>query len=158
MSDSTSSLVPAILRAGFVVGVLDATSAMVHAYALRGTTPDRIWKYVASGAFGPAANTGGPEMIVAGLLFHFVIATCWTGLFFVLAGKIPALLKHKVIAGILYGWFIWLAMNFVIVPMSRIGPFPMRLSVPTILQIMIHLFIIGVPISLLASRYQAKPR
>ncbi|MEO5761367.1 MAG: hypothetical protein ABIR28_03555 [Vicinamibacteria bacterium] len=156
MNESASSLPRAILGSGFIVGLLDATSAMVHAYALRGTTPNRIWKYVASGAFGPAANTGGPEMIVAGLLFHFFIATCWTGLFFILAEKVPTLREHKVIAGALYGIFIWLAMNFVIVPMSRIGPFPVRLTLPTILQIMIHLFIIGVPISLLANRYYAK--
>ena len=153
MTDTKNTLVPAILRVGFIIGVLDATSAMIHGYALRRTTPDRIWKYVASGAFGPDANKGGAEMIIAGLLFHFFIATCWTGLFFILAGQLEALRRYKIPAGIAYGLFVWLAMNFVVVPLSRIGPFPIRLNTPTILQIMIHLLVIGLPISLLANSY-----
>ena len=58
-----------------------------------------------------------------------------------------------VAAGMAYGLFVWLMMNFVVVPLTRITTGPIRLTTGTILMILIHLFVIGVPISYLARRY-----
>jgi hypothetical protein len=52
--------------------------------------------------------------------------------------------------GMVYGIFIWVIMNFAVIPLSAIGPRPFQLS-GTIVMIMIHLFVIGVPISLFAN-------
>ena len=153
MSWAKVPLPRAILTSGLIVGALDAMAAMTHAFLLRGTSPDRVWKYVASGALGKAATDGGVEMVLLGLLFHFIIATGWTGLFFVVSQRVQMLTEGKIVAGLLYGIFIWLAMNFIVVPMSQIGPPVIRLTLPTVLMVLIHMFVIGLPISLLASRY-----
>ena len=61
-----------------------------------------------------------------------------------------------VVAGMAYGLFVWLMMNFVVVPLTRITMGPIRLTTGTVLMILIHLFVIGVPISYLARRYYAR--
>ena len=153
---AASSLVPGILVAGLIVGVLDAVAANAHAYLLRGTPPAAVWRYVASAVFGKSAGTGGPEMVVWGLLFHLTVAIGWTGLFFVAYPRIRFLSANMVVAGMAYGLFVWLMMNFVVVPLTRITMGPIRLTTGTVLMILIHLFVIGVPISYLARRYHAK--
>jgi hypothetical protein len=153
---AVSSLVPGILAAGLIVGVLDAIAANTHAYLLRGTPPATVWRYVASAVFGKSAFTGGPEMVLWGLFFHFTVATLWTALFFVAYPRIRFLSANMVLAGMAYGLFVWLMMNFVVVPLTRITTGSIQLTTGTVLMILIHLFVIGVPISYLARRYYAK--
>jgi hypothetical protein len=153
---AVSSLVPGILVAGLIVGVLDALAAITHAYLLRGTPPAAVWRYVASAVFGKSAGAGGPEMVLWGLLFHLTVAIGWTGLFFVAYPRVRLLSANMVVAGMAYGLFVWLMMNFVVVPLTRITMGPIRLTTGTVLMILIHLFVIGVPISYLARRYYAR--
>lgn len=153
---AVSSLVPGILVAGLIVGVLDAVAANTHAYLLRGTPPAAVWRYVASAVFGKSAGTGGSEMVLWGLLFHFMVAIGWTALFFVAYPRIRLLSANMVLAGMAYGLFVWLMMNFVVVPLTRIAMGPIRLTTGTVLMILIHLFVIGVPISYLARRYYTR--
>jgi hypothetical protein len=154
--EALASLVPGILTAGLIVGAMDALAANTHAYLLRGTPPAAVWRYVASAVFGKSAGTGGPEMIALGLLFHFIVAIGWTGLFFVAYPKLRFLASNVVLVGMAYGLFIWLMMNYVVVPLTKITMGPIRLTTGTVLMILIHLFVIGVPISYLANRYFGK--
>lgn len=155
---AASSLIPGILVAGLIVGAMDALAAITHAYLLRGTPPAAVWRYVASAVFGKSAGAGGPEMVLWGLLFHLTVATLWTALFFVAYPRIRFLSANMVVAGMAYGLFVWLMMNFVVVPLTRIGMGPIRLTTGTVLMILIHLFVIGVPISYLARRYYTMAR
>lgn len=154
--EAVSSLVPGILAAGLIVGAMDAVAANAHAYLLRGTPPGAVWRYVASAVFGKSAGNGGPEMIVWGLLFHLMVATGWTALFFLAYPKLRFLPANMVVAGMAYGLFVWLMMNFVVVPLTRITIGPIRPTTGTLLMILIHLFVIGVPISYLAHRHYGK--
>src|SRR6185436_2610559 len=97
---------------------------------------------------------GGTPMVFAGLFFHFVIATGWTTLFFLLYPRLKFLSWNKYIIGIAYGVFVMFAMNLVVVPLSNV-PNPNTGSVH-LPQLFIHMFIIGLPISLLANRYYSK--
>ena len=154
--EAVSELVPGILVAGSIVGALDALAAVTHAYVLRGTPPAAVWRYVASAVFGKSAGSGGAEMVAWGLLFHLTVAIGWTGLFFVAYPRIRFLSANMIVAGIAYGLFVWLMMNFVVVPLTHITMGPIRLTTGTVLMILIHLFVIGVPISCLARRYYTK--
>ena len=60
------------------------------------------------------------------------------------------------VAGIVYGVLAWLAMNFVVVPLSQVASGPIRLTTATAIMILIHMFVIGVPIAFLAERYYSK--
>lgn len=152
---SMSSTIKAAVGAGALVGVLDAIAACAHAWAFWKVPPARVWRFVATGALGKGAATGGNEVIAVGLLFHFVIAIGWTALFFVLVNSLRLPLRsvpETVGIGAAYGLVIWLAMNFAVIPMSKIGARPMQLNAPTVVMILVHLFVIGGSIALLARR------
>ena len=151
---NTKSLLKAILIAGLIVGTLDALAASISTYVQRGVTPDRVWRYVATGVFGKDALSGGTTMVLLGLLFHFIIATGWTALFFLAHQKLKFLSWNRFIVGIVYGIFVMLGMNLVVVPLSNVpNPNPGAIHLP---QLFIHMFIIGLPISLLTHRYYSK--
>ena len=65
------------LIAGVIAGALDIAAAFIHAYLARGTQPEQVLRYIASGVFGKEAANGN-MMIVWGLLFHFLIAISFT--------------------------------------------------------------------------------
>ena len=153
MNQKLISLTGSILMAGLIVGTLDAIAASVHSYGFAGVTPDKVFRYVASGVFGKDAFTGGSSIAVWGLLFHFIVATGWTTLFYLLYPKIGFFSTSKYIAGISYGLFIWLMMNKVVVPLSNVPQAPFHFTIRTAVMILIHMFIIGIPISYLANRY-----
>jgi len=145
------NLLKAILFAGLVVGILDGLAASVGSYFPRGITPDQVFRYVASGVFGKEAFAGGTPMALIGLLFHFIIAYGWTLLFFLAYPKVKLLRENKIIVGMLYGILVLLAMNLIVVPLSNVpSPKPGTIQVQ---QVIIHMFLVGLPISLLANRY-----
>lgn len=145
------SLLKAILLTGLLVGILDAIAASVAGYFPRGITPDRVFRFVASGVFGKDAFTGGTPMALLGLLFHFIIAYGWSLLFFLAYPKVNLLTKNKIIVGLVYGIFVLLAMNLIVVPLSNVpNAKPGNIHLP---QVIIHMFLVGLPISLMANRY-----
>ncbi len=147
--------VKSALLSGLIVGLLDGIAACVNAYLASGVSPDRVFRFVASGFFGAKAYTGSASMILWGVIFHFIIAISWTVLFFVLYKRINFLSQHVFLSGMFYGLIVWLVMNLLIVPLSQIGPRPFVLK-GSLIMISIHLFIIGVPVSYLANRLLTK--
>jgi hypothetical protein len=152
MSAQLSSFFQSALKSGLIVGCLDAVAASLHAYIMRGMTPDKVFTFVASGALGQNVYAGGSIMALVGLIFHFIIAIGWTFIFYAVYPKLTILQSNKFFAGMAYGIFIWLIMNFVVIPLSLIGLRPFNATSASI-QIIIHLFIIGVPISYLTHKF-----
>jgi hypothetical protein len=142
----------ALLFTALIAGTLDAIGATTS-YLLHGHNhPENIWKGVASGAFGPAALTGGTDMVIYGLLFHYFIAFMCTLVFFLVYPRIPALARHRYVAGILYALIVWVVTNLVIVQLSRIPKGPFHLQ-GVLIGMGILVLAIGLPISLLAYRW-----
>ncbi|MFM9839916.1 MAG: hypothetical protein ACKVOQ_16740 [Cyclobacteriaceae bacterium] len=152
MDVKLSSFFSSVLKSGLIVGAFDAVAASLQAYIMRGITPDKVFTFVASGAFGQSAYEGGSIMALIGLVFHFIIAIGWTFIFYVAFPKLTILQSNKFFVGMAYGIFIWLIMNFVVIPLSLIGLRPFNL-VSASIQIIIHLFVIGVPISYLTHKF-----
>jgi len=142
-----------ILLSGFVCGLLDATAAMVHAYFWNDVTPDRVWKYVASGAVGMPAFTGGGGIIVIGLFFHFLIAFIFTVTFFFLYPLIKPYAPNIFVTGVLWGIIIWLTMHFIVTPLSGTPPRRAFDFVRALPQIGIHMFLVGLPMAVVIHRY-----
>lgn len=143
-----------LLLSGLLIGLLDGTAACISAFASRGTSPVVVFQYVASGVFGREAFSGGLSIAAMGLLFHFIIALSWTALFFLLYPRADFLSRNKILAGMAYGLFVWLFMSYIVVPLSNVPPRTGPPAVSAIITgILIHMFVIGVPISLLARRH-----
>lgn len=60
--------------------------------------------------------------MMIGLAMHFAIALGWTALFFLGASRLSALRGNPWVIGTLYGLVVWVLMNRVLVPLTRLGP------------------------------------
>jgi hypothetical protein len=89
-------------------------------------------------------------MAIAGLGFHYLNALLITIAFFIAAASAPSLVKRPVLTGAIYGVFVYLVMNYVVIPLSRIGVFPRPPAAIWVTGVLVHMFFIGVPIVLAA--------
>ena len=143
----------AIFFAGLVCGVLDITQAMLAWGLLMNVPPQRILQSVASGALGAVSFQLGWKSAVAGVFFHFVIAFGAATVYWLASRRLPFILDRPVEAGLLYGECVYLFMNFVVVPLSRIHHFP-SFTLPHILTGPIgHPLLVGLPIALIIRKY-----
>jgi hypothetical protein len=131
-------------------GTLDILYAIVFSYARSGVAPARILQSVAAGAFGSAAFEGGTRMALAGLGFHYLNALLITAAFFAAAWTVPVLARRPVVVGVAYGVFVYVVMNYVVIPLSAIGPRPLPPTPVWVTGVLVHMFFIGVPIALAA--------
>ena len=151
MEEHNKSLVTAIIVSGFVVGTLDLSAAVIQTIIMGGD-PLKMLQYIASGIFGPDSFKGGIKYSLIGVFIHFCIAFGWTIAFFLLYPRIKGLAEHKLLTGIVYGMIVWLVMNRIIVPLSRIPARPFNL-VNAIVGLGILIIAIGIPLSLMAGSY-----
>jgi hypothetical protein len=147
-----------ILIAGFIVGTLDGLAAITSSYIQREVTPDRVFQFVASGVFGKDAFAGGIPMALLGVIFHYIVAYGWTTLFFLAYPKLKFLSWNKYIVGIAYGIFVLFAMQLVVVPLSNVPNAKPGVRLPQLPQVFIHMFLVGLPIVLLAKRYYLREK
>jgi len=106
---------------------------------------------IASGALGPSAFAGGKRNAGIGVLFHFCIAFSAAVAYYAASRNAAFLLSHAVLSGLLYGIAIHLFMTFLVLPQTRL---PKRnfSSSGFLIQLLIHMFCVGLPISLVISR------
>ena len=138
----------ALLYGTLIVGILDGLDAVVF-FGLRGAQPIRIFQSIASGLLGRQAFAGGLATAALGLALHFFIAFTIVAVFLFASRCIPALVRAPVVSGILYGLAVYFVMNYIVLPMSAVTPG--RFVWPVFINgILIHMFGVGLPASLVA--------
>jgi hypothetical protein len=145
----------AILLAWIIAGTLDILAAIIHFMIKSGKSPDIIFKYISSAVFGKDAYAGGNTMIVYGVLFHYLVAFLFTVFFFFIYPYLRGLIRNTVITGLLFGVFVWLVMNLVVVPASLINKQPFTAE-GVITGMLILMCCIGLPLALVIHRYYSK--
>jgi hypothetical protein len=141
-----------ILLTGLIAGTLDITAATL----VSGASLVRVLQFVASGAFGrDAAFSGGLWMALYGLLFHYLIAFVWTILYFFIYPKLRILAKNRIVSGLAYGVVVWVGMNLVVLPMTRIPERPFNPQ-QALIGCVVLMLMIGLPVSILTHRYYSK--
>ena len=155
ISSTTNELYKTIIIAWLIAGTLDITSAIVSFSINTGQNILGLFQYIASGVFGNSAFNGGVPMALAGLLFHYFFALIWTIFFFIIFPKIKLQSLNKFLVAFLYGMFVCVVMNLIVVRFSRTPKF--HASTGHIIANMLYLiFFIGTPLSFLANRYYSK--
>ena len=151
----TAGAITAMLTTGLLVGVLDGIAAETLYFTSGGKDPLIVFQYIASGVFGRASFSGGMVLAACGLIFHLVIAFSWTSLFFLAYPRFPFLAKKRILAGVSYGLVIWLAMNLVVLPLSKVrrGSFDYLRALTGIVVLIVA---VGVPVSHSAHKYYSK--
>ena len=152
----SNALAKAILITGFIAGTMDITGACISAYLTAELSPFFVLQYVASGLLGKESFSGGIPTAALGLLIHYVIAYSWTLLFFLAYPKLSFLSANKIVIGILYGAFVWVMMNQVILRIAGMVP-PASFNVVRAATAMVILMIcIGLPISIGAHKFYSR--
>ena len=164
MSEPTSarvSLWRPLVAGGLICGVLDINAAFVSAYLTAGRNPMWVLRAVASALLGRDAAFGGGDWVGGlGLAMHFTVAFTATLVFVLLSRKFPVMLRHAVPAGILFGLGVYLFMNCVTIPScswfrSLYLQTPVNWAHAPFAwpQFCIHLFIVGLSISLAVKKF-----
>jgi uncharacterized membrane protein YagU involved in acid resistance len=143
------------LKAGLLVGTLDISAAFLYYYARTGRNPLRILTFIASGIFGKAAFAGGSEMMLVGLVLHYIIALVFTFFFFWLLSRMEGLRKVNLLVGIFYGIFVWTVMNLAVVPLSSVSKQPFQWDT-ALINVLILIACIGIPLAVMANNYYKK--
>ena len=135
-------------KATAVAGSLDICAAFIQAYLVKGSTPDIILKYIASGLFGKDAFAGGFGYMLAGLLIHFY-RICLQPNLFPFYHRIKLLRNNVWLSSLLAALAAWTVTTRIIVPLSKIQPAPFDLA-KAAMAITILFFCIGLPFAVMA--------
>ena len=141
----------AIPVGGLIAGVLDITAAFINV-GLRGRSPVWVLQSIAVGLLGADAFKGGSRTAVLGALLHFLIATTATAVYFAASRWLRVLVRQAISCGFVYGVIVYLFMNLIVLRFA----YPLRISYPlkaVVTGLLIHMFCVGLPISLVVRRY-----
>ena len=140
-----------IIYGGLTAGSLDILDAFLVS-GLRGVSPERVLRHIASGVLGPSAAQGGIGVPALGLGLHFTIALGAAVTYWAASRKLSILVRHPIISGLAFGLGVWAFMQYVVVPLSLVrggaGSPPLLMLLN---QLGIHAFGVGLPIALFAS-------
>jgi len=152
----TSSRIWTVFWIGLVAGTLDIGENIIF-NAFRHVTPKMVFQYIASGLIDGRAFTMGGQSVALGVVIHYAIAMTWTVIFFLLSRKLIFLTRHAAISGIVYGGIVYIIMNFIVLPLTRVPHAPRAMTLASrISGVLALLFCIGLAISLLVRKF-ARP-
>ncbi|HKS72985.1 MAG TPA: hypothetical protein VJQ82_07280 [Terriglobales bacterium] len=138
-----------VLWIGLIAGTLDISDALIYS-AIRGATPKMVFQYIASGLVGMQSFQMGGASVVLGAAIHYAIALTWTAIFYIASRQIAVLRERPVISGIAYGAVVYVVMNYVVLPLTRVPPAKRPPTVAgRINAVAALLFCIGLTVSLL---------
>jgi len=107
-----------VIISGLTAGTLDAVAAiLLFAKPVNLHNISRIFRFIASGAFGKAAYATGPLLPITGLILHYIIATLWSGIYLFILYPVfkSGVIWVKII---LFASLIWVIMNGFVMPLS----------------------------------------
>ncbi len=148
---STGWVLATICLAGGTAGAIDLFYATARTVS-GGGLATRPWMGVAAALFGRAivARIGTP-MALVGVALHFLITIGAAAIFYAVAARQRLLVRYALVAGLGFGVLFFLAMNYVILPLSVIGQ-PIYNGAETIAYAIVgHVFMIGLPIALITA-------
>ena len=147
-----ASAVGSVLRIGLIAGTLDITENLVF-NAFRHITPVQIFQYIASGLTGAWAFHAGMESVALGVAIHYSIALFWTAVYYAARRSMVILIRRPVVCGLVYGGVVYLIMNFVVLPLTRVPHARAAMTLASrVSGVLALLLCIGLTIALLARR------
>jgi len=141
----------AIAIGGAVVGVLDAADGVAYFGLTAGNNPIQVLQYIASGALGPSAFSGGLAAAGLGTLIHFGLAYGFTAAFVLAWTRIQAIRRSWAVAGLAWGAAVWAFMNLLVLPLSRVPPSPIT-ALAAIHGVVGHALFVGLAAAIVARR------
>jgi hypothetical protein len=156
MSQQKNNKLLTIIWLCLLTGTLDGGLSMIFSYP---ASPDLSYRYIASGLFGTAAFTAN-YMVFWGILFHYLIASAFSAVFFLFYPNFKSVITNKYVLAIVFGLFIWIISTFGILPLSNVPDIKGVPKYPSQLNLLAAIIsfaglslCLGLPISLIANKY-----
>ena len=135
-----------ILVGGGIAGILD----LLQACFLFGWNIPLV---IAGGLLGPDAFHGGVGTHVLGVTLHFFIALSAAAVYYGASRKLRFMTEHWIVCGLFFGGAVQEVMNLIVLPLSALhvkGPYELR---DLILGLLVHMVVVGLPISFSVRRF-----
>jgi len=151
-----ASAVVSVVRVGLIAGTLDITENIAF-NAFRHITPVMIFQFIASGLTGAWAFHAEIASVALGVAIHYTIALFWTALYYAASRWIVILIRRPVVCGLLYGAVVYLIMNFVVLPMTRVPQAHAAMTLASrVSGVLALLLCIGLTVGLLTARERTR--
>jgi uncharacterized membrane protein YagU involved in acid resistance len=147
-----SSLIYGVAVGTVAVALLDATDGVIYFWLTARLNPIQVLQYIASGAFGEAAYSGGLATAFAGLVFHFIISFLAVSVFAVIYTRSRTVRKNAPAVGLVYGAVVWCFMNLLVLPISAVTPTALS-PLAVIHGVIGHALFVGLAAALSLRRY-----
>ncbi|MEO7323984.1 MAG: hypothetical protein ABIW82_04070 [Dokdonella sp.] len=129
MSERTGSLQHSIdwlqvFCGGLLIALGDMSFAITVWFGWNEAGFVRVFQSIAVGVLGKASYDGGVSTAILGAALHLFMATLFVLIYTLVARRVPAILRQPLVLGPAYGVVIYLVMNFVVMPLSRVAASP----------------------------------
>ena len=141
--------VDVIFCGGITAALLDIALAMSFWWFYNGASPLVILQSIAAGLIGKDSFAGGLGTVSLGAFLHVFIACVMAAVFYLGCLRWPVLYRRPIFCGTVYGVVLYLAMSYVVLPLSQASPLPF---IPSwfAASVLSHVLFVGIPIALVA--------
>jgi uncharacterized membrane protein YagU involved in acid resistance len=146
-----------LFRLSVITGLMIGTADLILynwlvTSVLGGVPLISLYQYIASGALGESAFTGGIATALLGVLFHYLISIVIAGVFILSVDRLPLLRRYIIPGSLLYGFGVFIVMNLIVTPLSAAPTVPTPTTPELILIILDHLLFYGLLLGILVRR------
>lgn len=113
-----------VLLGGLLVALGDMSFAATLWFGWDAAGMVRLFQTIAVGVLGPASFDGGLQSAGLGVALHVFMATMFVLIYTLVARRYTGLVSRPWSYGIPYGVVLYLVMNFVVLPLSRVNATP----------------------------------
>jgi hypothetical protein len=129
-----------VLLGGLIIAAGDIAFAISVWFKWDFVGLQRVFQSIAVGVLGRASFQGGVNSALLGAALHLFIATMFVVAATVVGRRVPRILQRPHAYGPAYGVLLYLVMNFVVMPLSRVGATPsFSRPWPIVLSVLAHI-------------------
>lgn len=144
-----------ILAGGLAAGALDHLSACASLIP-RGISAEHMLQYIASGAIGPRAFSGGAAAAALGLAVHLSLTTLMAAGYVLAARRFASLSRRPWTWGPAYGIATCLIMNYIAVPLSLAPGWKPPAGWDLVQALLAGAFYVGLPIASITAFFMTR--
>lgn len=143
---------PQVLIGGLIIALGDTAFATTLWFGWSASGLVKLFQTIAVGVLGKASYDGGMNAAYLGAGLHLFIATMFVLTYTLVSRRAPQLLGKPFVYGPAYGVLLYLIMNFVVLPLSRVNATPSLKHLDWIVLSIIAHMVFGVICVLFARR------
>lgn len=137
---------------GLLIAVADAFFAIALWFEWNTKGLTHVFQTIAVGVLGKASYEGGTGSALLGAGLHVAMAIAFVVICIALSFRFRLLLDKPVMSGLLYGVGMYVVMNFVVMPLSRVDASPSFKHLDWIAMSVVAHMVFGVVCTLFARR------